>query len=80
LGLGAAYLADFRPVLTNVVTLLVMVVSTVGVVQTLVARRKIRCVCLGTVFNLPMSSITLIEDLLMAGMAAVMLMLNAIPH
>ena len=50
-----------------------MGVGTVGVVRTLLARRKIRCACLGTVFNLPMSSVTLVEDVLMAGMAAVML-------
>lgn len=76
LGLGAAYLADFRPVLTNIATLVVMGVSTVGVVQTLMARRKIRCACLGTVFNLPMSYVTLVEDLLMIGMAGVMLALT----
>lgn len=76
LGLGAAYLADFRPVLTNAATLAVMGVSAVGVVQSLLARRKIRCACLGAVFNLPMSYVTLTEDLLMVGMAAVMLALT----
>jgi hypothetical protein len=73
LALGAAYLTGFRPVATNVVTLLVMGVGTVGVVKSLLARRKIRCACLGTVFNLPMSYVTLVEDLLMVAMAAVML-------
>lgn len=71
--LGAAYLSGVWPVVTNVVTLVVMSVGTVGVVRTLLARRKIRCACLGAVFNLPMSSVTLAEDVLMAGMAAVML-------
>lgn len=75
LSLGAAYLTDFQPVATNVVTLVVMGVGTVGVVQTLLSHRKIRCACLGTVFNLPMSYVTLVEDVLMAGMAAVMLLL-----
>ena len=73
LALGAAYLTGFRPVATNVVTLVVMGVGTVGVVKSLLARRKIRCACLGTVFNLPMSYVTLVEDLLMVAMAAVML-------
>lgn len=73
LALGAAYLTGFRPVVTNAVTLVVMGVSTVGVVRSLLARRKIRCACLGTVFNLPMSYVTLVEDLLMVAMAAVML-------
>lgn len=73
LGLGAAYLANFWPMAANIATLVVMGVSTVGVVQALLARRKIQCACLGTVFNLPMSSVTLIEDLLMIAMAAAML-------
>lgn len=79
LGLGAAYLANFQPVLTNAATLVVMGVSTVGVVQSLLARRKIRCACLGAVFNLPMSAVTLVEDVLMVGMAAVMLARLAVP-
>lgn len=73
LGLGVAYLTNFWPLLTNSVALVVMGVSTAGVVLSLVAKRKIQCACLGTVFNLPMSIVTLVEDLLMLGMAAVML-------
>jgi len=73
LALGVAYLMHAAPVVTNVVTLVVMGVSAVGVVKALAARRKIRCACLGTVFNLPMSKITLIEDGLMLAMAAGML-------
>ena len=76
LGLGAAYLADFQPLATNISTLLIMGVSSIGVLQSVLARRKIRCACLGTVFNLPMSSITLIEDGLMIAMAAAMIALG----
>ncbi len=77
LSLGAVYLADFQPVATNLVTLVIMGVSTVGVVQSLLARRKIRCACLGAVFNLPMSYVTLTEDLLMVSMAAIMLLIRS---
>lgn len=73
LGLGAAYLANVQPTLVNLFTLVVMGVSTIGVVQSLIARKKIRCACLGAVFNLPMSAVTLTEDLLMVAMAAIML-------
>ena len=73
LALGAAYLANLWPMIANIATLAVMGVSTVGVLQALLAHRKIQCACLGTVFNLPMSSVTLIEDLLMIAMAAAML-------
>lgn len=73
LSLGVAYLTGFQPMLTNIVTLVVMTVGAAGVAKSLFARRKIQCACLGTVFNLPMSTITLIEDGLMALMAGAML-------
>ncbi|MBM4072526.1 MAG: copper chaperone [Planctomycetes bacterium] len=73
LGLGVAYLARFAPVATNIVTLVVMLVSIVGVTQALLQKRRIQCACLGTVFNLPMTKVTFVEDALMAGMAVVML-------
>ncbi len=76
--LGAAYLTEFQPLATNLVTLLVMTVGAAGVIQSLRAKRKIRCACLGTVFNLPMSTVTLVEDALMIAMAAIMLF--SMPH
>ncbi len=75
--LGMAYLTGFQPFLTNVVTLIVMSISALGVLKSLVAKRKIRCACLGTVFNLPMSTVTLVEDSLMAGMAAFMIFIGS---
>jgi copper chaperone CopZ len=74
LALGVAYLAGLWPLATNLATLAVMSVGSVGVIQSLLDRRKIRCVCLGAVFNLPMSTVTLLEDGLMAAMAAVMIL------
>jgi hypothetical protein len=73
LGLGVAYLAGLAPVATNLVTLVVMLIGLVGVSQALLQKRRIQCACLGTVFNLPMSRVTFIEDGLMAAMAATML-------
>ena len=73
LGLGIAYLIDFSPILTNAVTLIVMLFSSIGVIKAVMTKQKIRCACLGTGFNLPMTTVTIIEDLLMAAMAAWML-------
>jgi hypothetical protein len=73
LALGIAYLTGFMPVLTNLVTLAVMSVGVIGVAEALLDKRRIRCACLGTVFNLPMSKVTLVEDALMAAMALLML-------
>lgn len=73
LGLGIAYLINFNPVITNSITLIVMSISIVGVLQTVLNKQKIQCACLGAVFNLPMSTITIIEDGLMILMSAFML-------
>ncbi len=73
LGLGIAYLTQLSPFITNLVTLIVMSISIIGVLQSVLNKRKIKCACLGDVFNLPMSTITIIEDLLMILMSLSML-------
>lgn len=75
LGLGLAYLTGFQPQFTNWATVIIMGFSSIGVIQSVIDKRKIRCACLGTVFNLPMSTVTIIEDLLMVGMSVLMLIL-----
>ena len=75
LALGLAFLTGFKPIMTNIVTFVVMTVSIIGVLQSVVNKRKIKCACLGDVFNLPMSTITIIEDALMIGMSGVILLM-----
>lgn len=77
LALGVAYLSAVNLVLTHWVTLLVMGFSSLGVIQSVLRKQKIRCACLGTVFNLPMSSVTIVEDLSMVAMAASMLLIHS---
>ena len=72
LGLGVAYFLKFNPLVTNSITFVVMSVSIIGVLQSVLNKRKIKCACLGAVFNLPMSTITILEDSLMICMSAVM--------
>ena len=74
LGLGIAYLIDFNPIVTNAVTFLVMTISIIGVLQSVLNKKKIQCACLGDVFNLPMSTVTIIEDGLMIIMSLIMLL------
>lgn len=73
LALGVLYLFRLYPTFTNVVTLIVMLVSSIGVANELRKKKSIVCACLGVVFKIPMTYVTLIEDLLMAAMALVML-------
>lgn len=74
LGLGVAFLIDFNPMITNLITFVVMSVSIIGVLQSVLNKKRIQCACLGAVFNLPMSTITIIEDALMIAMSAYMLL------
>ena len=74
LGLGIAFLTGFNPLVANAATFLVMSVSIIGVLQSVFNKRKIKCACLGAVFNLPMSTITIIEDALMIVMSLAMVM------
>lgn len=73
LGLGISFLLNFSPILTNAVTFIVMSISIIGVLQTVLNKKKIQCACLGAVFNLPMSTVTIIEDGLMIIMSLAML-------
>ncbi len=70
LALGIAFAINFHPMATNVATLVVMTVSMIGVLQAVFNKRKIKCACLGAVFNLPMSTVTIMEDALMIAMSA----------
>jgi copper chaperone CopZ len=71
--LGIAFLVNFNPLITNGVTFAVMSISIFGVLQSVLNKRKIQCACLGAVFNLPMSTVTIIEDALMIAMCGFML-------
>ncbi|RYY01065.1 MAG: heavy-metal-associated domain-containing protein [Gammaproteobacteria bacterium] len=73
LALGIAYATNFQPLVTNLVTLVVMAISIIGVLQSVLNKRKIQCACLGAVFDLPMSTVTIIEDALMIVMSGIML-------
>ncbi len=74
--LGALFLLNFNPLVTNSLTFAIMGISTVGVVQSLLAKRQFQCACLGAVFNLPMSKVTLFEDVLMVAMSGAMLLMH----
>jgi len=75
LALGFTFLTGFNMLITNAVTLVVMTISIIGVLQSVLNKRKIKCACLGDVFNLPMSTITIIEDALMICMSVGMLII-----
>ncbi|MCE8162708.1 MAG: heavy-metal-associated domain-containing protein [Candidatus Moeniiplasma glomeromycotorum] len=71
--LGLGYLVQIYPLVVNLITFIIMGVSSIGVLISLTKKKSIQCACLGTFFELPMSKLTLFEDLLMLGMAGIML-------
>jgi copper chaperone CopZ len=78
LALGIAYLVRWELTAINIVTLVLMLIGSVGVLRALLQKHAIRCACLGTALNLPMTTVTLVEDLGMAVMAAVMLLMQGV--
>lgn len=73
--LGIAYTINYNPFITNIITLVVMSISIIGVLKSVLNKQKIQCACLGALFNLPMSTVTILEDALMIAMSAVMLII-----
>ena len=73
-GLGLAYLAVPGEANLHLATLGLMSFSSVGVVLAVTRGEQLKCACMGTAFNLPMTTVTIVEDLGMAAMAAAMWM------
>lgn len=76
LGLGLAYLFNIAPVARDISTLIIMSVGTIGVYQEIKKRSGIHCACLGNLIKLPLSSISLVEDVGMGLMALIMLVIR----
>lgn len=73
--LGFLYVANLLPGIRDVVTLVIFGIGAWGVMQ-YIGRTKgetIQCACLGNIIKLPLSTVTLIEDVLMASMSVIML-------
>lgn len=73
LGFGLAYLFAWQVAIVSAVVVPIMLIGAYGVYIKLRAGEEIPCACLGTVFKVPMTWVTLGEDVLMAGMALMIL-------
>ncbi len=67
--LGLMFLIRYEVTIALILTLIVLGITTIGVTQTLLNKRSIKCACLGTTLNLPMTEATFIENALMIIMA-----------
>ena len=70
--LGVAFLTQTLLIPANILTLIFMVSQSIGVIKVLHRKQEIQCACLGSSINLPISYITLLENIVMILMAGYM--------
>ena len=75
LALGLGYLITPTSLPLNLSAALLLGFSAIGVMRSLRANKPIKCACLGTALNIPLSNITVVEDIGMAAMAILMIIL-----
>lgn len=71
--LGIAYLTEYQLDIINGLTVLLMTMSGVGIVKSVFSGQKIKCVCLGTTLNVPLSTVSILENFGMGAMALMMI-------
>jgi len=76
LSLGILYLTLWFPTITQLATIIIMGFSSLGVIHSLLKKQKFQCACLGTLLKVPLSSVTLIEDLTMVLFAIIALIMR----
>ena len=67
--LGIMFLYQIELEIALWITIIILGTTTVGVAQQLLQKNNIKCACLGTALNLPMTEATLIENSIMLVMA-----------
>ena len=72
-GLGVAYLLEWNILMVLIFTIVLLSITTFGVIKALMQKNQIECACLGTALKLPMTEATLIENAVMIVMGCVLL-------
>ncbi len=73
LALGVLYLSRMYLYTACIITLVVMFISAIGVIRSVTSGMNLKCACLGTALNVPLSTVSIIENIGMGLMAAYML-------
>ena len=72
--LGVAFLLSWQLPIALGLTVVLLSITTFGVLQTILSKTAIQCACLGTALNLPMSEATLVENGIMIVMSCIMIL------
>jgi acid stress-induced BolA-like protein IbaG/YrbA len=76
--LGILFILQILIFPATLITLFIYSASLFGALQSLMKKESLHCVCIGTYFKLPLSTVTIIESIFMIGMCLWMLvMLNS---
>ena len=75
LTLAGMYLFKFQVTYAAIITVLIMGVGAVGVGRNLLSKDKVACACLGAKIKVPLTTFTLVEDLIMLVMALMILLI-----
>lgn len=73
--LGMLYLSFISPMLTYILTILILTFGSIGVIKGLQRGLDISCPCMGSILNVPLSTVTLTEDIGMVVMALMLLLI-----
>lgn len=73
-GFGFGYLVFPHNLYFNSAVFVLMLVSSIGVIQAKLSKQQFYCACVGTFLKVPLGSIAIIEDLLMTVMALAMVL------
>lgn len=76
IGLGLCYLFRYQLFAANIITFILMVISSIGVFLALGKKETLICACMGALFKIPMTYVTLAEDVIMGAMALAMIMMG----
>jgi copper chaperone CopZ len=70
-GIGFILSVEVRAL--SILVILILLPTTFGVIKALSEKRKFQCACLGTAFNLPLTKVTIVENILMMAMSAMII-------
>ena len=70
ISLGIAYLKKYKLNIVNSSTIVLMILSIISVILSMINGQELRCGCLGSFLHIPLSYVTLSENIVMALMSA----------
>lgn len=71
---GIGFTLSIKVEALSIFVIFFLVSTTIGVIQALRQNRKFQCACLGTAFNLPLTKVTIVENVLMISMSLMIIL------